>query len=111
MIVKSVCCLTIFRWVNRRKSCLRALIAAIAPLHLMVNIAATAGFLYISRHNYPGGQAMAALHQIEPLTAGKTWFSAAVLRTQIPVLEDAALFQKWVHGRLGMGVCPFVSES
>ena len=53
--------------------------AAIAALHLVVNIAATAGFLYISHHNYPGGEAMAALHQIEPLTAGKRWFSVAVL--------------------------------
>ena len=78
MIVKLVWYVTIFRWVNRKKSCLRALMAAVAALHLVVNIAATAGFLYISHHNYPGGEAMAALHQIEPLTAGKAQFSAAV---------------------------------
>ena len=53
--------------------------AAVAALHLVVNLAATAGFLYISHHNYPGGEAMTALHQIEPLTAGNGWFSALVL--------------------------------
>ena len=62
----------VFRWVNRKKSCLRALMAAVAAFHLVVNLAATAVFLYISHHNYPGGEAMAALHKIEPLTAGKT---------------------------------------
>ena len=35
-------------------------------LHLIANLAVTVGFLYVSRHNYPGAQAMIRLHELEP---------------------------------------------
>jgi hypothetical protein len=34
-------------------------------LHFCLNIAATCGFLYISRLNYPGASALIRLHELE----------------------------------------------
>ncbi len=34
-------------------------------LHVLINVAVTCGYLYISSHNYPGGHALARLHEIE----------------------------------------------
>lgn len=42
---------------------------------LVGNVAMTSGFLYISHHNYPGGQAMKMLHKLEKDTTGKALLS------------------------------------
>ena len=38
--------------------------------HLLVNGLTTSLLTYIAHHNYPGGYAMDALHQLEPTSEG-----------------------------------------
>ncbi|XP_055937147.1 dol-P-Man:Man(7)GlcNAc(2)-PP-Dol alpha-1,6-mannosyltransferase-like isoform X1 [Argiope bruennichi] len=52
-------------WNNRFKSIPYTLFVQFAGLHLMMNMCATILILNISSHNYPGGVAMANLHEIE----------------------------------------------
>jgi hypothetical protein len=46
------------------------MLGLIAALHLVTNVVSTAGFLYVSTLNYPGGEAIVKLHQIESRTTG-----------------------------------------
>ncbi|KAK2183111.1 hypothetical protein NP493_323g04019 [Ridgeia piscesae] len=55
-------------WMLRRKSRFRECLALIAVGHLFVNFAITGGLLYVSKHNYPGGDALNQLHQAERTT-------------------------------------------
>ena len=56
------------RWMTRDKSLWRKLLAVATVLLLVVNCVMTLGFLYISRLNYPGGQALQQFHQLEEAT-------------------------------------------
>jgi hypothetical protein len=40
-------------------------------MHVPLNIILTIGFLYISRMNYPGAEAMLRLHELEASNASK----------------------------------------
>ncbi|XP_033105579.1 dol-P-Man:Man(7)GlcNAc(2)-PP-Dol alpha-1,6-mannosyltransferase-like isoform X2 [Anneissia japonica] len=51
---------------NRKKSILMTLMSLAIVGHFVVNIAMTSGFLYLSYHNYPGGDAINRLHQLIP---------------------------------------------
>ena len=62
----------LFRWQNKDKSLFRKLLAIGAVLHILGNIATTGVFLYSSYLNYPGGEAIYRLHQLEPSTKGET---------------------------------------
>lgn len=39
--------------------------------HLLINLAITAGFLYVSRLNYPGATALLKLHELEAQNQSK----------------------------------------
>ncbi|ELU12317.1 hypothetical protein CAPTEDRAFT_220190 [Capitella teleta] len=53
-------------WQNKKKSLVRFILAMLAMGHLAVNLALTAQLLYVSHTNYPGGQAMARVHDLVP---------------------------------------------
>lgn len=52
-------------WENRLKSVWRTVFALFIGGHLVINLCTTCLLLYISRFNYPGGQALHRLHVIE----------------------------------------------
>lgn len=52
-------------WANRSKSWFKKLVAMAALCHIFGNITCTTVFLFVSHQNYPGGQAMQKLHQLE----------------------------------------------
>ncbi|ESO91399.1 hypothetical protein LOTGIDRAFT_228830 [Lottia gigantea] len=57
-----------YLWINRNKSIKRYLSCLIGSGLLAGNLLSTAGFLYISHHNYPGGQAIQILHSLNNRT-------------------------------------------
>ena len=61
-----------FRWQNKDKSTLQKLLALGAVLHLLGNLATTNVFLYSSHLNYPGGEAIYRLQQLEPPGKGES---------------------------------------
>jgi len=52
-------------WLNRSKSFLSGLISLALMGHLVINLLASCSLLYVSSLNYPGGEAMRLLHQLE----------------------------------------------
>ncbi len=56
---------TFNRWENRAKGPWHALLAVAAVGHLVANAVLTAFLLTVSQTNYPGGDALALLHQLE----------------------------------------------
>jgi len=52
-------------WTNWNKSVFNKLLVLGIVAHLILNMFCSAGLLYISRQNYPGGQAMHNLHLLE----------------------------------------------
>jgi len=52
-------------WNNRSKSLLSRLISLALLGHLLLNLLASSSLLYVSSLNYPGGQAIRSLHQLE----------------------------------------------
>jgi hypothetical protein len=62
----------------------------IAALHLVANVVSTAGFLYVSTLNYPGGEAILKLHQIESRTTGENF----------PLIIDSFAFDNWIVSSL-----------
>ena len=52
-------------WNNRSKSLLSRLISLALLGHLLLNFLASSSLLYVSSLNYPGGQAIRSLHQLE----------------------------------------------
>lgn len=63
--------LFIYRWNNKHKSTLHNILLNISCLHIVLNVSATVFILSISYHNYPGGYAMAKLHELEAGEQGK----------------------------------------
>lgn len=61
----AVACVLSKAWKNRKKSLKSGLFAAFMVLHLLGNIFFTSYILYLSHHNYPGGNAILRLHQLE----------------------------------------------
>ena len=59
------------RWCERHQSQLRYVIGLSAVLHLLGNVVASCLFLFISRHNYPGGHILWQLHSLESAHAGE----------------------------------------
>lgn len=54
-----------YLWHHRLKSLIHVFLIICTCLHLVVNLFTTGLILYISSYNYPGGFAMARLHQLE----------------------------------------------
>jgi len=52
-------------WINFHKSILNKLLVLGVIFHLIINFCCSAGLIYVSRQNYPGGEAMHALHLLE----------------------------------------------
>jgi len=52
-------------WINQDKSFLSRLFSLALLGHLVINIFATTTLLYVSSMNYPGGEAIRLLHQLE----------------------------------------------
>ena len=52
-------------WLNRSKSFFSGLISLALLGHLLINLLASSTLLYVSSLNYPGGQAIRLLHQLE----------------------------------------------
>lgn len=54
-----------YLWNTRLKSLFRVLLVLCVCFHLVFNLVTSGLLLYISYHNYPGGFALARLHQLE----------------------------------------------
>jgi len=52
-------------WINRAKSSFSRLISLALLSHLVINLMASTTLLYVSSLNYPGGQAIRLIHQLE----------------------------------------------
>jgi len=52
-------------WINRSKSLFSRLVSLALLGHLVINLLASSSLLYVSSLNYPGGQAIRLLHQLE----------------------------------------------
>jgi len=59
-------------WENRTKSKWQALLSLAAAGHLLANLVISCFLLTVSHANYPGGVALAKLHQLEPADANVT---------------------------------------
>lgn len=55
---------------------LKNLIVLALYAHLLVNIAITSGFLFVSKMNYPGANALVKLHELEPKDSRKSNYCA-----------------------------------
>ncbi|XP_033746199.1 dol-P-Man:Man(7)GlcNAc(2)-PP-Dol alpha-1,6-mannosyltransferase-like isoform X2 [Pecten maximus] len=85
-------------WMNSSKSTVQKLIAFGAILHLLANLSLTAAFLYISRHNYPGGVAMRYFHQITP-PHNKEHVHIDVATAQTGVTRFTQLNNNWIYNK------------
>ena len=65
-IVAAEACKRLLENATKKSGIFRKLLALTAILHLFANAIFSIFMLYISSHNYPGGEAMMKLHQIEP---------------------------------------------
>ena len=54
------------------KKILKHLIYVAIICHFIANLLLTGGFLYVSRLNYPGANALIKLHELEPVNASKS---------------------------------------
>ena len=73
-------------WVNRSKSALRAALLAAAAAALAAGLGLTALTAAASVHNYPGGEALQALHRLGAADAAAAAAAGRQLRVHIGVL-------------------------
>jgi hypothetical protein len=60
---------------NRKSgSLMKSLVLFAIYSHFIFNLAITGGFLYISKLNYPGGNALMKLHELEPRNTSNNIF-------------------------------------
>lgn len=85
-------------WKNIDKSSFQKFLALGAILHIVANITATGVFLYISRHNYPGGVAMRYFHQITP-PYSKEHVHIDVATAQTGVSRFTHLNNNWIYNK------------
>ncbi|KAK3102542.1 hypothetical protein FSP39_012075 [Pinctada imbricata] len=91
--------LTVCRlWNNRNKSMIQKFCAMFAVSHLLANCATTAISEFVSHQNYPGGQAMYKLHQIEPNNT-EVHVHIDVLTAQTGVTRFTELNNRWIYDK------------
>ncbi|XP_061178921.1 dol-P-Man:Man(7)GlcNAc(2)-PP-Dol alpha-1,6-mannosyltransferase-like [Saccostrea echinata] len=83
---------------NSSKSCFKKLVALAAVCHIIGNITCTTVFLFVSHQNYPGGQAMQKLHQLEkPYIAINLHIDVAAAQTG--VTRFTQINSKWRYNK------------
>ena len=92
-----------FRWENRSKSNWHRLLALAAVGHLAANLLLTAFLTAVSHANYPGGQALSLLHQLEGDAATTTTNNVTVhidgLAAQTGVSRFGQLHDHWRYDK------------
>ncbi|XP_021360209.1 dol-P-Man:Man(7)GlcNAc(2)-PP-Dol alpha-1,6-mannosyltransferase-like isoform X2 [Mizuhopecten yessoensis] len=83
---------------NSSKSMFHKIIAFGAVLHLLANLGSTGAFLYISRHNYPGGVAMRYFHLLTP-PHNKEHIHIDVATAQTGVTRFTQLNNNWIYNK------------
>ncbi|KAK3585839.1 hypothetical protein CHS0354_038364 [Potamilus streckersoni] len=86
------------RWLNRQKAKVKWLLAVIAAAHILGNVLVTCTFLYISHHNYPGGEAIARLHRLESQNTD-VHVHIDVATAQSGVTRFTQLNDNWVYNK------------
>nr|CAG4641628.1 EOG090X04MD [Eurycercus lamellatus] len=85
-------------WSNRMKNKWRGILALGAAGHLLVNLVLSFFLLTVSRTNYPGGQALSLLHQLEPSEANAT-VHIDVFAAQTGVSRFGQLHDHWKYNK------------
>ncbi|KAL3852708.1 hypothetical protein ACJMK2_016326 [Sinanodonta woodiana] len=85
-------------WLNRHKSKVKWFMSAIAAAHILGNVLVTCIFLYISHHNYPGGEAVARLHLLESQNTD-VHVHIDVATAQNGVTRFTQLNDNWVYNK------------
>eukprot|EP00092_Neocalanus_flemingeri_P013136 GFUD01014155.1.p1 GENE.GFUD01014155.1~~GFUD01014155.1.p1 ORF type:complete len:506 (-),score=179.88 GFUD01014155.1:83-1600(-) len=86
-------------WINRSKSSLSRLISLALLGHLVLNLLASSTLLYVSSLNYPGGQAIRTLHQLEVSTTPHLSVHLDVLACQTGVTRFTQEVPDWVYDK------------
>ncbi|XP_052282957.1 dol-P-Man:Man(7)GlcNAc(2)-PP-Dol alpha-1,6-mannosyltransferase-like [Dreissena polymorpha] len=85
-------------WISKSKSYLQALLALLAVLHIAGNITTTSVFMYTSHSNYPGGVALARLHELEP-SASDVHVHIDVAAAQSGITRFGQLHDHWIYNK------------
>nr|CAG4648605.1 EOG090X04MD [Polyphemus pediculus] len=85
-------------WENRFKGKMQALLALAAAGHLMANLVLSCFLLAVSHANYPGGEALVKLHQLESADSNLT-VHIDVLAAQTGVSRFGQLNSNWRYDK------------
>ncbi|XP_045165621.2 probable Dol-P-Man:Man(7)GlcNAc(2)-PP-Dol alpha-1,6-mannosyltransferase [Mercenaria mercenaria] len=85
-------------WINRNKSLFKKLMAFGAVLHICGNICTSGVFLYTSYLNYPGGQALHRLHQIESPNLD-VHVHIDVAAAQTGITRFGQMYPNWIYNK------------
>ena len=84
-------------WANRSKSFGRKLLALGVAAHLLANACATAFLVYVSAHNYPGGEAMNVLHAMETSADVKVHLDNLACQTGVSRFNE--IHREWKYNK------------
>lgn len=91
-------CALAMLWQNKEKSVLRKLLALGSSGMILGNVIITSGFLYVAHNNYPGGDAIQKLHQLEERET-EVHVHIDVFTAQTGVTRFGQLRQDWVYNK------------
>lgn len=80
---------------NRGKSLWHSLFAVFVLLHLLINIIISVFLLYIAGTNYPGGEALQRLHQLESIQNNNNSVHITNLAAQSGVTRFLQINDNW----------------
>jgi alpha-1,6-mannosyltransferase len=96
--VAAEACKRLWQGAAQKPTPFRKLLAMVAVMHLVVNVAFTAMMLHVSRHNYPGGVALTRLHE-EEVTSTPANVHIDVYAAQTGVSRFTQISDTWLYNK------------